>query len=124
MSKLLLVEDDKQLSQMYGHKFTKEGLEVTLCTDGSKAIEYAKNGDYDVILLDLMLPGMSGVDVLEMLRSDKRTAKVPVVVYTNFGDKYNHDKCMAYGADEFLLKVDTTPESLTETIKKVLEKNQ
>lgn len=120
MERLLLVEDDKQLSGMYAQKFQKEGFDVTIAGTGSDGIQMANEGDFDIIVLDLMLPGISGVDVLEMLRSDERTVKTPVVVYTNFGDNFNREKCLTYGADEFVLKVDSTPESLCETIKKVL----
>lgn len=120
MERLLLVEDDKQLSGMYAQKFQKEGFDVTIAQTGSDGIQVARGNDFDIIVLDLMLPGISGVDVLEILRSDERTVKTPVVVYTNFGDNFNREKCLTYGADEFVLKVDSTPESLCETIKRVL----
>lgn len=120
MEQLLLVEDDKQLAGMYSKKFKQEGFEVTIATTGSDGIQVAKEGDFDIIVLDLMLPGISGVDVLEILRSDERTVKTPVIIYTNFGDQYNRERCLTYGADEFVLKVDSTPESLCETIKRVL----
>lgn len=120
MEQLLLVEDDKQLAGMYSKKFKQEGFEVTIATTGSDGIQVAKEGDFDIIVLDLMLPGISGVDVLEILRSDERTVKTPVIIYTNFGDQYNRERCLTYGADEFVFKVDSTPESLCETIKRVL----
>jgi DNA-binding response OmpR family regulator len=116
---MLLIEDDKVLSKMYAKKFGNEGWNVTVCHDGSQAPTIARGSAFDMIVLDLMLPGLPGIDVLEMLRCDKRTAMVPVVVYTNHGDEYNREKCMTYGADEFVLKVDTTPEGLSQTINKV-----
>ena len=117
--KLLLIEDDRDLSKMYAKKFGAEGWEVVVCHDGSKATATAQAEEFEMIVLDLMLPGLSGIDILEMLRSDKRTVKVPIVVYTNYGDKYNREKCLTYGADEFVLKVDTTPDSLCKTIDRV-----
>jgi len=119
MKRLLLIEDDKNLSQMYAKKFSSGGWNVTVCHDGAESLQLAKTGSFDMIVLDLMLPGISGVDVLEILRSDSRTVRVPVVIYTNFGDNFNREKCLTYGADEFVLKVDSTPESLCETIDKV-----
>lgn len=119
MKKLLLIEDDKNLSRMYAKKFVNDGWDVTICGDGAEGIQKSKEKSFDVIVIDLMLPGISGVDALEMIRSDARTVKVPVVIYTNFGDIYNREKCMSYGADEFVLKVDSTPEALCETINKV-----
>jgi DNA-binding response OmpR family regulator len=119
--KLLLIEDDKNLAKMYAKKFGNEGWEVVVCHDGSQAPAMAQAEGFDMIVLDLMLPGLPGIDILEMIRSDKRTVKVPVVVYTNYGDKYNREKCLTYGADEFVLKVDSTPDSLSKTISRVYE---
>ncbi len=121
--KLLLIEDDKQLSAMYSQKFTSEGWNVTICHEGSGGVQMAKETNPDIIVLDLMLPGLSGIEVLELLRQDGKTAKTPIVIYTNYGDKYNREKCLTYGADEFVLKVDSTPESLFSTVKKVAGDN-
>jgi CheY-like chemotaxis protein len=71
-----------------------------------------------------MLPELSGVEVLEMLRTERKTAKTPVVVYTNYGDVRNREKCLTYGADEFILKVDSSPESLCQTINKLLTERE
>lgn len=119
MKKLLLIEDDKALSKMYAKKFGTEGWDVLVCHDGSKAVESSRADSYDMIVLDLMLPGLSGIDILGLLRSDKRTVKIPVIVYTNYGDEYNRGKCLTYGADEFVLKIDSTPDSLSRTISRV-----
>lgn len=107
---------------MYGKKFGLEGWDVRICHDGSLAVEMSRSDDYDMIVLDLMLPGLSGIDILGLIRTDKRTVKIPVVVYTNYGDHYNREKCLAYGADEFVLKVDSTPDSLSKTISKVYQR--
>lgn len=122
MKNLLLVEDDRALAKMYAKKLGSAGWDVKVCHDGTDATRIAKSEPFDVVVLDLMLPGLSGIDILEMLRSDKATSKIPIVVYTNYGDKYNRDKCITYGADEFVLKVDSTPESLSQTITSVYEK--
>jgi len=58
-----------------------------------------------------------------MLRTERKTTKIPVVIYTNSGDEKDRNKCITYGADEYILKVDSTPESLCRTINRVLEKN-
>ena len=121
MKKLFLIEDDRELCKMYSNKFSHDGWEVAICHDGSQAVSLAKVGQFDMIVLDLMLPGLSGIDILEMLRSDRKTALTPIIVYTNYGDVYNREKCLTYGADEFVLKVDSTPQSLTKTIERVYE---
>jgi two-component system alkaline phosphatase synthesis response regulator PhoP len=120
LPKLLLIEDDKQLAEMYAKKFHMNGYDVTLAKDGSKGFEKAHAEDFDVIVLDLMLPGISGIEVLEMIRMNKKTALTPIIVYTNYNDPKNKERCITYGADEFILKVDTDPEGLCQTISRVL----
>lgn len=117
---ILLVEDDKTLGHMYARKFMTEGWDVTICHDGAEALSNAKQTVPDIIILDLMLPGMSGVDVLQILRSELKTTQIPIVVYTNFGDPYNREKCLTYGADDFILKVESTPESLSQVIRQLV----
>jgi DNA-binding response OmpR family regulator len=115
--RILLVEDDKHLAEMYARKFSVENWITFICNDGGEALAKAREVDPNVIILDLMLPGISGIDVLQILRTDEMTVKIPVIVYTNYGDAYNREKCLVSGADEFVLKVDSTPEELTRVIK-------
>jgi two-component system response regulator ArlR len=119
MKKLLLIEDDKQLSHMYLKKFSNTGWDVTVAHDGSEGIQTAGSNVFDAIVLDIMLPGLSGIDVLEILRSNKKTAKVPIIVYTNYGEPANKEKCLIYGADEFLLKINATPLTLCNTVERI-----
>lgn len=123
MKNLLLIEDDKHLAEMYAKKFQNSGFEVTITKNGPTGIEEARKNKYDVLVLDIMLPGISGIEVLELLRTDVKTAKIPVVIYTNSGDEEHKKKALFYGADEYILKIDSTPESLCETINKVVSKN-
>lgn len=118
MKKLLLIEDSEDLAHLYSKKLCLEGWDVIICHDGSEAIQTATRQSFDMIILDLMLPGISGIDVLEQLRTESSTIKVPIIVYTNFGDNFNREKALSYGADEFLLKTEITPEDLSEAIKK------
>ncbi len=120
MKRLLLIEDDKQLSVMYAQKFKKAGFSVSMTGDGQTGIQMAIGGDFDLVVLDLMLPGLSGVEVLELIRSNIKTTKLPVIVYTNSCDKKNKQKCLSYGADEFVLKINSTLDSLVKTINKVV----
>lgn len=120
MKELLIIEDDKHLAEMYAKKFRASGFQVTIAKDGTIGMRQARDKKPDMIILDIMLPGISGVGVLEILRTDKKTAKIPVVVYTNSNEEANKKKCLTYGADEYILKIDSTPESLCETINRVL----
>jgi CheY-like chemotaxis protein len=118
--KLLLIEDDKHLAEMYAKKLHLNGYDVTLAKEGNIGLQKARAGVFDIIVLDLMLPGLSGIEVLGMLRSDRKTVKIPIVVYTNYGDIKNKEQCLTYGADEFILKIDSSPEGLCQTIGKIL----
>jgi DNA-binding response OmpR family regulator len=118
--KLLLIEDDKHLAEMYAKKLNLSGYNVTVAKDGQSGLEKARAENFDIIVLDLMLPGIQGVDVLGMIRSDRKTAKTPVIVYTNYGDIKNKEKCLLYGADEFILKIDTDPEGLCQSVSRLL----
>lgn len=115
-----MIEDDKQLAEMYAKKFHLRGYDVTLAKEGRLGYEKAHAGNFDAIVLDLMLPGMSGIEVLEMIRLDKKTALTPIIVYTNYNDIKNKEKCITYGADEFVLKIDTDPDGLCQTINRIL----
>ncbi|MDD3678673.1 MAG: response regulator [Patescibacteria group bacterium] len=120
MKELLLIEDDKKLSVMYAKKFQNEGFHVTISEGGTDGFQLARGNKIDVIVLDLVLPGLSGIEILQMLRTDKKTVKIPVIVYTNSGDEGSKNRAITYGADEYILKVDSTPEGLCQTINKVL----
>lgn len=115
-----MIEDDKHLAEMYAKKFHLRGYDVTLAKDGGLGYQKAHTGNFDVIVLDLMLPGMSGIEVLEMIRLNQKTALTPIIVYTNYNDIKNKEKCITYGADEFILKIDTDPDGLCQTINRIL----
>jgi DNA-binding response OmpR family regulator len=124
MRELLLIEDDKHLAEMYAKKFQQSDFEVTITKNGSTGLAEAKKKKFNIIVLDIMLPGLSGIEVLELLKTDVKTAKIPVVIYTNSGDIYHKDKALSYGADEYILKVDSTPESLCDTIDRVVKETK
>lgn len=121
MKELLLIEDDKHLAEMYAKKFQRIGFNVTITKDGQSGITEAKRKKFDILVLDIMLPGISGIEVLELLKTNVKTAKLPVIVYTNSGDVEHKKKALCYGADEYILKIDSTPESLCETISRVCD---
>lgn len=123
MKELLLVEDDKHLAEMYAKKFQQDGFNVTITKNGPTCLSVAKSKKIDIIVLDILLPGISGIEVLELLKTDVKTAKIPIVIYTNSGDFEHKEKARTYGADEYILKVDATPESLCETINKIITKD-
>jgi len=101
--KILLVEDSRALRLENERALIKTGYEVICAADGEAALELASEQQPDLILLDLLLPKMSGPEVLDYLKSNPKTAQIPVVVLSAMYGK-NREKLMAAGAEDFLEK--------------------
>jgi len=101
--KILLVDDSRPIRTENQHALVEAGYEVICAEDGESALQLAQTVQPDLILLDLILPKMSGPDVLEHLKQDAKTAKIPVVVLSSLCDK-NRQKLVEAGAEEYLEK--------------------
>lgn len=117
---ILIVEDDVFLADLYKTKFTLEGFKVSAAYDGEKGLELAKKVEPDVILLDLVLPKMSGFDVLREIKLDKKVRDVPVILLTNLSQKSDVEKGLKLGADDYLIKAHFMPSEVVEKIKKLV----
>lgn len=118
--KILLVEDDPFLLGMYSAKFELENFKVMAADGGEKAVKMALKDAPDIILLDIILPGMSGFDVLGRLKSDKKTKDIPVILLTNLSQKDEIEKGLGMGAKDFLIKAHFMPSEVVDKIKTVL----
>lgn len=123
MKKILLVEDDQGLREMYQMRLELENFSVVCAIDGEEALEKAKNEKPDLILLDLMIPKISGLEVLKMLKNDTLTAKIPVIIMTVLDQENNKIEGLSLGADDYIIKSKVMPEEVLERIKKVLKNN-
>jgi two-component system alkaline phosphatase synthesis response regulator PhoP len=108
--RLLLVEDDATLRQALSFSLAREGYEVATAADGEAALEAARGEGLDLILLDVMLPGMSGVEVLRVLRRDGVTT--PVIILSAKGDEIDRVVGLKVGADDYVAKPFSRPELL------------
>jgi CheY-like chemotaxis protein len=115
MIKILLVEDSKFLRIATGHALTRAGYEVSSAIDGEEALRLAQEKLPDLILLDMLLPKMSGPDVLKALKKDPSTKAIPVVVITGMSQK-NAPRLQQDGADGFLEKSDLNLEAGSEKL--------
>ena len=120
---ILIVEDDPVLLKMYSEKFTFEGFSVLNARDGEEALRVATTQKANIILLDIMLPRMSGTDLLEKLKSDSKDEvhEIPVVVLTNLAEEEERQRALKLGIKEYLVKAMQTPEQVVATIKKHLK---
>lgn len=120
LPRILIVEDDPILGRMYSEKFKSEGYEVITAQDGESGLEKAKEGNFDVMLLDVMLPRMSGIDLLEELRKDSQVKDVNVVALTNLADQAEKDRAIALGVKDYLVKAMQTPEQVVTKVNSLL----
>ena len=118
---ILIVEDDPVLLKMYSEKFNFEGFEVLNAHDGEEALKVALENKVGIILLDIMLPRMSGTDFLEKYRQDPRGKNTPVVALTNLAEEAERQRALKLGVKEYIVKAMQTPEQVVEKIKKYIE---
>lgn len=118
--KVLIVEDDPLIVKMYQAKFTHEGFQVSIAEDGVTGLNKALKETPDFIVLDIMMPQLSGIDLLEKLRANSKGKNIPVIVLTNLSEKEEEQKAMQLGAKEYLLKANLTPGEVVSKIKKHL----
>ena len=110
MSSILLIEDDKTIRLALGFTLTNEGYELTVATDGAQGLEVARTADPDLILLDVMLPKLSGLEVARLLRSDGN--KVPIIMLTALDQETDKVAGLDAGADDYVTKPFSTAELL------------
>lgn len=124
MSKaVLLVEDNDFIRNMYQLKLAKADFEVIEAVDGAMALSKIKEHQPDVVLLDLMMPNVSGIEVLKELKKQGITPKLPVVVLTNVMDQQTIDEAKNLGARDYIVKTDLTPSQVLDKIKPFLSKS-
>lgn len=115
--KILLVEDDSELAEAYKVRFEAEGFEVHWTENGEDALAQTVSFKPDLILLDIMMPRISGFDVLDILRNTPETKNVKVIVISALSQPSDVAKATQLGADEYLVKAQTTVAQVVERIK-------
>jgi len=104
MKKILVVEDEKDLVELLVFNLEKEGFRLLSAYDGISGLEMARREEPDLIVLDLMLPGLMGTDVCKELRKDARTARIPVLMLTAKGEEIDRVVGFEVGADDYIVK--------------------
>lgn len=116
--KILLIDDDPFIVEMYSLKFKDEHFQIEVARDGQDGLKKAAAFDPDVILLDIVMPGMDGFRVLEELRKTGRPRKI--ILLTNLGQKEDVERGMRLGADDYVIKAHFTPSEVVAKIRTVL----
>ena len=112
--RVLFVEDDPSVAQMYKLKLELDGYRVEIASDGEMALEMAGKALPDIIFLDIRLPKLDGIGVLEALRADPTTRSVPVVILSNYNERELVDRGAKLGVLDHLFKSQTTPAKLAD----------
>lgn len=118
--KILIVEDDPLLIRMYQTKFNLEGFEVFIASDGEEGLSIIKENTPDFVILDMMMPKLSGMDLLELMHGDPVMSKVNVIMLSNMNKQEEMDKAKSLGVKEFLLKANFTPSEIAAKVKEYL----
>jgi len=118
---ILIIEDDKFLRELITRKLLNEAYEVSEAVDGEEGIKKIKEEKPDLILLDLILPGIDGFEVLSKKKEDPALASIPVIILSNLGQKDDVEKGLKMGAVDYLIKAHFTPGEIIEKIKVVLK---
>ena len=120
--KVLVVEDEKVLGDLLSRRLEKEELNFKLAVNAEEGFKKAKEMEPDLILLDIILPGISGFELLEKLKTDPETKEIPVIILSNLGQKSEVSKGRELGALDYLVKADFDLDEIIAKIKKTLDK--
>lgn len=120
MKKILIIEDDKFLRDLISKKLFEENYKVIEMKNGESGLQAIKQQKPNLVLLDILLPNMSGWDVLEKAKADSEVNKIPIILLTNLGEKEDVEKGLKLGAEDYIIKAHFTPSEILEKIKKCL----
>ena len=119
--KILIVDDDPFIVDMYALKLKEAGFEIDNAPDGRKGLEAIRNGGYDLVLLDVVLPITDGFEILETLKREN-SAHPPIVLLTNLGQKEDVQRGISLGVADYIIKAHFTPSEVVEKVKTILKK--
>ncbi len=123
MAKILLVEDDQSLREIYGIRLTAEGYEIVTAGDGEEALATAVREKPDLIISDVMMPKISGFDMLDILRSTPETKDIKVIMMTALSSDDQRERGERLGADRFLVKSQVGIEDVVNAVHEVLDQS-
>lgn len=119
--KILLVEDESLIRELYARQLTKAGFVVKSVADGEAGLEELKKEQFDMCLLDIMLPGMNGLEMLREFKSKNPNSSMIVVLLTNLGQESVIKEGFDLGAQAYLIKTSYTPDQIVQEVKNTLE---
>ena len=120
--KVLIIEDDGFIASLITGTLKRADFETNLAIDGEGALKKLETEIPDIILLDLILPGIGGFEILEKIKREDKTKKIPVIILSNLGSQEEIKKGLKSGADAYLVKANILPEDVVKKIEEILNK--
>ncbi len=120
MAKILIAEDEPLISRMYQQALAFEGYEVEIAPNGKEAWEKLKKNGYTLVLLDIMMPEVNGLEVLDYLKSDPKHKNTPVVMLTNLSGTQEAQKALELGAVKYIIKSQYKPKQVVDMVKEIV----
>lgn len=121
MSNILIVEDDQMIAEIYQKKLSSAGHRAGIATNGAEAMQRIGESQYDLILIDLMLPDVNGADFLRALREGKKIGPgVKMAIWTNLNEPENKIRALEAGADGYYVKSDYSPSKLVSELESLM----
>lgn len=120
-NRILVVDDEADLVELVSYNLKKEGFHVDAAFDGEEALSKVRKGVYDLLILDLMLPGIQGMELCRIFRNDPKTAHLPVIMLTAKGEEVDRVLGLEMGADDYLTKP-FSPRELVARVKALLRR--
>ena len=121
--KVLIVEDDMFIRDIYQVKFSNEGFMVFIAENGQEALDILEKEIPDIILLDVLMPVMGGMETLKKIRENELWGKIPIIMLTNISEQDNMNNATDQGADGYLVKAYFTPVEILEKVRALIAKN-
>ena len=119
-NEILVVEDDEDLLSLITKKLTVEGFKVMAAATGQQALDYLAKQKPALVLLDMLLPGMNGLELLKLKNADPNIAAIPVIVISNLGSKEEVDEATKLGVKDYIVKANFSPKDIVEKAGSIL----
>ena len=121
MTKIAIIEDDSAISQMYRMKFEADGFDVRVANNGKIGVELVDSFKPDIILLDLQMPEMNGLEALKKIRSKDSSKTTPVIILTNLGEEEADSEIRNLGIHSYIVKANLTPRQVASHVKEAIK---
>lgn len=122
--KVLIIEDENFIAELYALQLTKTGFLVKTALDGQTGLKMLEQEDFDILLLDILLPDLNGLEVLRQFKIKKPNSKMIILLLTNLGQDAVIKEAFTMGAQGYLIKASLTPYQIVDEVKKVLNDQQ